>query len=55
MRYVNSVVDVLISKSYSCLIRFFLNESMFFLCVRRFFREMPGNALDKKSNFELLE
>ncbi|XP_062311313.1 focal adhesion kinase 1-like, partial [Osmerus eperlanus] len=23
--------------------------------IRRFFREMPGNALDKKSNYELLE
>ncbi|KAK5606775.1 putative serine/threonine protein phosphatase [Crenichthys baileyi] len=25
------------------------------LRIRRFFREMPGNALDKKSNYELLE
>lgn len=52
-------VDNFILKSHFCLMLFLLNESMFLLClcvhVRRFFREMPGNALDKKSNFELLE
>lgn len=31
-----------------------LHAFSFFLC-RRFFKDMPHNALDKKSNFELLE
>lgn len=63
VRSVNRVVDLLVLASHFCHILVVPTESMFILCLcmpvcvsfRRFFREMPGNALDKKSNFELLE
>ena len=32
-----------------------LDYLVVFFCYRRFFKDMPQVALDKKSNFELLE
>ncbi|RVE62386.1 hypothetical protein OJAV_G00156550 [Oryzias javanicus] len=43
MQYIADQVDQDIALKIGC------------LEIRRFFREMPGNALDKKSNYELLE
>uniref|UniRef100_A0A3P9LK72 Focal adhesion kinase 1 n=1 Tax=Oryzias latipes TaxID=8090 RepID=A0A3P9LK72_ORYLA len=43
MKYIADQVDQDIALKIGC------------LEIRRFFREMPGNALDKKSNYELLE